>query len=366
MTKLSPHVVMVLGQWARGGTELQALDLVRALSDRGLSVALVVVEGDMPVTVPGVPTLCLGGRRGLLGPVSLAWAAVRLRRYLRKSRPTVVHSALARGYVVTACAVSRGSGPRVVSWRRNEGTHLQRRGRLALAVERWAARRADVVVANSGSVRDYWRALLGGDVEVRVIPNSIDDRFFEGADAAMADPSAAPVLISVGALKPVKAHATIVEACTSLQERGRRVDLVLVGDGVRRLDLEARAREAGVRLRVTGVVDDVLPWLRGATLYVHSSTSEGVSNAVMEAMASGLPVVVPEIPGMDTLVGAAAVLYPPGSAEGLADAVEVLLDQPATRLALGRAGRERMSGNRARRVVDEYVALYGLEDLCAA
>lgn len=368
MATFSPHVVFVLGQWARGGTELQSLALVRALAERGLRVALVVVEGEMPVAIPGVPAICLGGRRGLWGPLSLACAVVRLRRYLRRARPLIVHSALARGYVLTACAVARGSGPRTVSWRRNEGTHLRGRGRLARAVERWAAQRTDVVVANSESVRDYWRTVVGDSVDIQVIPNTIDDRFFTGAGAGAgaADRPGRAVLVSVGALKPVKAHETILAACALLRGGDRDAEVVLVGDGSRREALIAQAQAEGVPLRVTGVVDDVLPWLREATVYVHSSTSEGVSNAIMEAMAAGLPVVVPEIPGMSDLVGEAAVRYPAGSVKRLADELGVLLDQPDSRQALGREARARMSGRRSAAVVDHYIAVYGLGNLCAA
>jgi glycosyltransferase involved in cell wall biosynthesis len=340
--------------------------LVTGLADRGLNVALVVVEGEMPVEVPGVSTICLGARRGLRGPLSLVRASVRLRRYLRQTRPRVVHSALARGYVVAATAVARGAGPRIVSWRRNEGVHLQGRGRWATAVERWAARRADVLLANSEAVLTYWQSVVGGSVDIRVVPNAIDDRFFANAEVAATTSPGPAILISVGALKPVKAHETIVAACGLLRGRGMDVEVVLVGDGPRRGVLVAQSQALGVPLRITGVVDDVLPWLRGATVYVHSSTSEGVSNAIMEAMAAGLPLVVPEIAGMEDVVGETAVRYPVGSVVELADAIGALLDKPDVRQALGQAARARMSTWRAASVIDQYVAIYGVEDLCAA
>lgn len=362
---LSPDVVFVLGQWARGGTELQSVALVNGLTERGLHVALVVVEGDMPVELPGVPTICLGARRGLLGPFSLALAVMRLRFYLHRTRPRVVHSALARGYVVAACALKRGAGTRVVSWRRNEGIHLEGRGRWATKVERWAARRADVLVANSEAVRTYWQALAGESVEIQVVPNTIDDRFFAGDEVSATGRTGRGVLVSVGALKPVKAHETIIAACWLLRAAGRDLELVLVGDGSRRDELDALSRAMGIPLRITGVVDDVLPWLRSATLYVHSSVSEGVSNAIMEAMAAGLPLVVPDIAGMQEIVGEAAVRYPVGSAGDLADAIGALLDDPDARRALGQSARARMSTQRAASVIDHYVAIYGVEGLCA-
>lgn len=362
----SPDVVFVLGSWARGGTEVQALELLRGLASRGLHVVLVLVEGELPFEVPGVSCVGLGADRGWRGAITVPRAVLRLRRYLRRSRPRVVHSALARGYVVTACAIRGGRMPRVISWRRNAGSHMLGRGPVVRLVDRWCARRADVVVANSEAVMSFWRPLLGPKVDVTVVPNSIDDRFFIESDYRSAPNDLEPVLISVGALKPVKAHETLIDACAALQAQGQAVQLVLVGDGERRAELESQARTLAVPLRVTGVLDDVLPALRGASIYVHSAVSEGVSNAVLEAMAAGLPVVVPDIPGMSELIGEAGMLYSAGSATALASAVALLLDDGSRREALGRAAQTQATAYRLEAIVQMYVELYNVGDSCAA
>lgn len=357
---MSADVVFVLGRWARGGTELQAIELVCSLRDRGLSVALVVVEDGVLPDVSGVPVITMGARRGLRGAPTLLRAALRLRRYVRRQSPRVVHSAMARGYIVTALALRRG-GPKVVSWRRNVGTHLLGRSGLWQRLDRWAARRADLVIVNSVAVRDYWRSVCGAGVDIEVVPNSVDDRFFN----VIPSNCAAPRLVSVGALKQVKAHETLIDACAGLARLGRAAELVLVGDGPRRAHLEAHAQDLGVELAVTGVVDDVVPHLASAKVYVHSSTSEGVSNAIIEAMATGLPVVVPDILGMAGFVGEAGRLYIAGDVADLVSVLDGLLGDDAECTVLGRAARRRAANHRDRSITDRYIDLYGVSDLCA-
>ena len=137
---------------------------------------------------------------------------------------------------------------------------------------------------------------------------------------------------------------------------GRSVSLLLLGEGPE----EAALRSiAGPGVTFTGRVEDIAPYLKAADLFVLPSATEGLSNALLEALAAGLAVVATDVGGArdvveDTVGGR---LVPPNDAEALAEALAALLEGTALRAAYGRAGRER--------VVDEY-SLVSVADRLAA
>ena len=91
-----------------------------------------------------------------------------------------------------------------------------------------------------------------------------------------------------------------------------------------------------------GDFEDVRPWMGAADLFVAPSLSEGMPNAVLEAMAMGLPLVLSDIPGHREAAGPDAWYFPPGDAEALAGALAEALSSPEEREARGRRGRRRI------------------------
>ncbi len=158
---------------------------------------------------------------------------------------------------------------------------------------------------------------------------------------ALGLPGEDALLVCVGNLYPVKDHATLLRALPAVP--GARV--AIAGRGGEEARLRALAAELGLgpRLHLLGVVDDVASLLRAADLFVHPSRSEGLPLAVLEALASGLPVVASRVGGIPEAVedGRSGVLVPPGDPEALAGALRGLLAEPERAEALGRAGHER-------------------------
>lgn len=152
-------------------------------------------------------------------------------------------------------------------------------------------------------------------------------------------------LIFVGRLAAVKGIAVLLRAFAGVQERHPDARLTLIGDGVERPALEALASTLGLAESVTfagpKTQAEVAETLATADLFVLPSFAEGVPVVLMEAMASGLPVIATRIAGISELVeeGVAGRLVPPGSDAALAEAITALLDDPAARTAMGKAGR---------------------------
>ncbi len=147
-------------------------------------------------------------------------------------------------------------------------------------------------------------------------------------------PSDEPVLISAGRFESQKDQATLLRAFALLQER-RSSRLVLLGQGSLQGELESLARELGIAQRVlfAGYVDNPLPHVKAADLFVLSSRTEGFGNALVEAMGCGTPVVstdCPFGPGEILAGGEFGRLVPMGDAPALADAMfETLGATPA-------------------------------------
>ena len=151
-------------------------------------------------------------------------------------------------------------------------------------------------------------------------------------------------LVTVGRLQAPKDPLTLVRA---LGELGGPGEAVIAGDGPDRPAVEGEVRRLGLQsvVRLAGERDDVGELLAKADLFVLSSRSEGLPLSILEAMATGLPVVASRVGGVPELVvdGETGLLVPPGDPHALAAAIERLLDDPALRRRLGTAGRTRVS-----------------------
>jgi glycosyltransferase involved in cell wall biosynthesis len=190
---------------------------------------------------------------------------------------------------------------------------------------------------------------------VFTIPNGVDtERYGQPIDRAAVRrrvkvPVDAQVLIVVAKLMEQKGHAVLLRALPPLLERFADLHVLLVGDGPLRGALaESIAGQAGAaRIHLAGNRRDVGDLLAASDLFVLPSLWEGLPMALLEAMASGLPVVATRVSGSAQVVvdGESGVLVPAGDAERLGEAIGALLDDPALARQLGRAARERVEGS---------------------
>ena len=183
---------------------------------------------------------------------------------------------------------------------------------------------------------------------VDVIENGIDlSRYGPAADRAELrvrlglDPGRRYVAM-VARFHPVKDHAMLLDAFAAVAAARPDVDLLLVGDGPLRGDLESSVDHLGIRGRVRflGVRSDVAEVLRAVDLFALTSVSEAASLTLLEAMASRLPVVVTAVGGNPEIVrnGVEGLLVPRGDAAAAAVALLRLLNDPAAAAAMGAAG----------------------------
>ncbi len=182
----------------------------------------------------------------------------------------------------------------------------------------------------------------GIDTEVSVVPNGIDCSWFTPSADEPDDR-----LLFVGRLKEGKGPQYLLEAFGELANDYPAYSVELVGDGPLRDDLEGQAEALGIADQVTfrgEVPNDELPALYAdSRAFVLPSRSEGLPRTVLEAMACGRPVVTSDLPQLRPLVEDVGYTFETGSVEGLADALETVLDADDDRLAAyGTRARKRV------------------------
>jgi len=207
-----------------------------------------------------------------------------------------------------------------------------------LRTQRLAYRAAHAVVANSSAAREQL-AREGVPLDrVRLIANGLDTRRFVPASPR---PDIRRIVM-VANLRPEKGQDTLLAAAPRILARYPDASFTFVGDGPRREALETLTRALGItdRVRFMGESRDVARILAEHDLFVLPSRSEAFPNALIEAMATALPVVATDVGGIPEVVRpGSGLLVRPDDERALADAVLALMDDPAAAAALGRAAR---------------------------
>jgi glycosyltransferase involved in cell wall biosynthesis len=321
------------------------------------------VEDELRAAGVPVTSLAVGGR--LSAPRSLR-AIVATARALRRARVDIVHGYQWRPALVGALVGRLARVPlRLASKRSLTGDDMRARHAW-----RRIARQVDTVIVNADALRVEGER-LGMRCRWTLLQNGIEADAFRVAPAGPAarlavglDP-ARPVVGTVGRLEDRKGQDQLLVALQRLAAsmNGRAPQGIIVGDGPLRARLEGQARELGLQdtVRFTGTVGDVRPLLAAMDVFVLPSWAEGMSNALMEAMAATRPVVATAVGGNPEIVAddRTGVLVPPGDAGAIASALGALLGDAERADRLARAGREFVSerfGARAR--VAELERLY--------
>ena len=346
------RVDLVVGSLRVGGTETQVVRLARELRARGHNVRVLVLAGSGPLAADleecGVPFEVFGHEgfarrdsRGRYRPWVVLGAlarVARLWRALRRDRPDVCHAFLYWCYVLALPGAALARVPVRVSGRRGITRPYGTRSWKAL-LERGSNRFATAVVANSQAVaREVMTREKIDPNRVHVIHNGVDV-----PDSSACVARQPPVGLMVANLISYKGHRDLLQALALIEDPPV---LRMIGAGPEHEGLVAEAEVLGVssRARFEGYRPNAGAHFLDVQFAVLASHEEGFPNAVLEAMAAGVPVVATSVGGVPEIVddGATGSLVPPHDPRHLADAIETLARDPALRQRLGDAGRERI------------------------
>ncbi len=372
-------VLYVIGTLDVGGTERQVVELalrldrsrfeplVCCLSSGGPLQVMLEAEG-VPVFMVGFPGLrkSIGGLIGIIPEILRSLN--RFRAFISRYRPEIVHGLLFWAYVIGAFVARVSRVPVVVASRRSLGYFKASKPHY-LFLERIANWMTDLVIANSEAAReDAMRRERLLPNKIIVIHNGVDPgRFASFPDQDLRDSLGlsknGPVVGVVSNFIHYKGYKFFLEGWASVVKKFPEGAALLIGDGPLRGEFEAMAQGVGLSdsVRFLGMRQDVPALLALMGLLVHPSQEEGFSNAILEAMAAGKPVVATAVGGNPEAVvhGKTGLLVPPRDSEALAKAMLWLLEHPNDAAEFGEAGRRRVTERfEISAMVRQYEAVY--------
>jgi sugar transferase (PEP-CTERM/EpsH1 system associated) len=334
-----------------GGAEQLLVDSLRySQSGRFRYEVVTLFDGDTSLAAAlrqaGIPVTDL--RLKSAGRIGRLW---RFYRRLRRERPAIL-----QGWLIHAILLGRVLGrlagvPVIIAARHS----VNLGGRFRDSLNRLTAPLSNCTIAICDLMRRVEIAQGGAPPDkIVTIYNGIPPLEFPPRDVARMTlrrrldlPDDAVVVGTVARLHAIKGHAVLAHAIPRIVAQRPQAHFVWVGDGQERDNLARLVAELGVAAHVyfAGSQGDVPHWLAGMDLFMLPSLGEGVSVALLEAMAAELPVVATAVGGTPEVVveGETGLLVPPRDPAALAEAIITLLRDPARMADMGRNGRQRVA-----------------------
>lgn len=331
------RVMLLVTDLERGGTPLRIARLARGLKREGIEahVGCLAPAGSVSRELDrdGIATFACDAA----GPRDFG-ALARLSAHVRRIRPALIHANLTHANVAARLIGLRHRIPVIGSTATIE---VERRWHLRL--ERWTSRLDRRHVVNSRAVAEHVKAVFGlPSSKIAIVPPSVDRRQAStdrsSARRAMQIAEHELAVLWAGRLDPVKRLEIVVRCAEILSDVPSR--FLLAGEGPFREELERciRLSSAASRVSLLGWRDDLPTLMAAADVFIFPSMTEGMPNAVLEAMAAGLPIVAADIPVLRELSGDGQrmVLVDSGEAVAYADELRRLAVDGGRRERLGR------------------------------
>ena len=351
------RIIIVLESLELGGAERQAIRLAERLVHQYGAKVQVWGFGDEGRAARlcdsvGIPWRLMRPNWGEYRFSQWLNAAARFAYFLRKARAEILLPYCGRSNVICGLAW-RLAGAETCIWnQRDEGIGIQRTSRPT----QWAVRNTPAYVSNSQNSAEFLTRTFGVPLErISIVHNGVElappvhDRVKWRHNLGVAQDSFLACMLAN--VHRNKDHLTLLRAwrvvLDNIRSHQREAVLILAGwlhpeaDQVKAL---ARELKLGQNVRFLGPVDDVTGLLSAVDLGVFSSKSEGCPNGVLECMASGLPVVATDIPGIREAVGPAGLGYlaPPDDAGIFAQRILDIAHHSTQTCSLGKTNRERI------------------------
>ncbi|WP_089718439.1 glycosyltransferase family 4 protein [Candidatus Entotheonella palauensis] len=283
-------------------------------------------------------------------PVASLMYTLAALRLLRQLRPDVIHAHELLSPATTAVAAKRWLGTPIVAKILRGGAlgDLAKLQQKPLGARRIASLRqhVDAFITISHEI-DAELNTFGIDSSRRVyIPNGVNTDRFAPVNRAERQllrqslhlPTDSPIALFMGRLAAEKRVDNLLAIWPAIRHLHPHAELVIIGTGEEESKLRATA---GPGVTFLGAIDDVTPYLQAADVFVLPSATEGLSNAMLEALATGLPVVATQVGGASDIItdGLNGRLIPPDDLDCLQEALSILLGDDALRGTFGSRGR---------------------------
>lgn len=322
------RILHVITSLRTGGAEKLMVDLLPRLKAKDLDVDLLLFDGtDTPfrreVEAAGIKVFDLGIGGSVYSPLRL----IRLLPFMRKYDVVHTHNTAPQMFAALCRIVSK---TKLVTTEHNT-SNRRRAWKWYASIDRWMYGKYRKVICISKKAEDNLRSFIQDQsTKILTINNGVDVDKYAGAKPSPELEQLAPgsrKLIMVAGFRPQKDQDTLIRALSLLPDK---FHLFLVGDGVRRPELEALTKELSLESRVhfLGLRTDVAELLHAADYVVMSSHFEGLSLSSVEGMAVGRPMLASDVDGLREVVGGAGILFPHGDSKALATEIISLEASP--------------------------------------
>lgn len=358
------NILYVITDLDVGGVPIHLSRLAAEMKRRGAEVAVVSLAIPGPVAerfdAEGIPVLTCSACCG--------WDArvfSRLARVIRDRRPTLIHSLLFHANLAArvAARLARFPANRVIA--EIQTVEIERRWHLR--VDRLTHRGSRFTIGNSPSVVDHLAAVAHIPRErLRLVRGGVNAEPIRSARqltrSELGLPEASRVVLWVGRLDPIKGLDVLIEAFSRI-DRGMDTHLLIVGGGPLRQHIERQVESSKLtdRVHLLGSRNDVPRLLKSCDVFAFPSRTEGLPNALLEAMAAGIAIVTTDAPGCRDLIehDRTGLLVPRDDTQALFAALMTLLHDAALRVRLGAAAASDVDRRwNARAMYDAYAEVY--------
>lgn len=352
------RITYLIGSLARGGAEGQLLELLKRLERSRWHADLILFNdrygdraSDINLQHFSLQIPDSGISRSFVKGIKAAAAIARLGKRLRQTRSAILHAFLPASFVLAVPAAKLARTPILIGSRRSL-VNCYRNGKILARVDRSATRMCDHVVGNCHAVTEEIVRVDGVPSErTATIPNGVDTDKFRPGERGLRQLhcwSQNVVFGIVANFIPYKRHADFIRAAALISRQAPQARFVMTGEDRGILsELRCQIAAEGLESRFTIIPGTSKPEMVYPSLdaYICTSETEGLSNVLLEAAASGLPIIATDVGGNGEIVsgGENGYLVPVGEPEQIAAAALALIANPEQRARMGARSRQIVS-----------------------
>jgi len=347
------RIAYFIDRLIKGGSELQLTEQIRHLKDRGIYQEVFCLQKSKEHDQLDLQCKVTFLNIRKLASINCIGRILWLAGYLRRRGFNIVQTYFFDSTLIGVTAARIAGGIRVMSWRRDTGFWYTPKLLMAL---RTVNRLTDTILVNCKAVMQSVVSKENLDPRrVRVIPNGIELAEFVFSEEERArnrvrfgiPEGTVCVGIIANMSRDVKRVDVFIRAAAYVLEKRKDIRFIVLGDGDLKRDLIELAESLGIAKNVLFLDSSVSKWkvLSAIDIGTLTSDSEGMSNAIMEYMASGLPVIATAVGGNTELIqdGKSGLVFTPGDAKELGTKILTLAGDEKKRLEFGERGKEIVS-----------------------
>lgn len=334
-------ILHIIDNLARGGAETMLVKVVKQLSDYNNIIVTLNPVNEFGNEVECDKIYCLNLSSFLQVPL----AAMKLRKIIQENNVVIVHSHLFWSSVVARIGVPK-KVPLVTTIHTFVSDSIEYRPWYMKAVEKFSyqLRKSTIIAVAKGALSEYFNFIKIRPYKAYALYTFVDTSVFnEANNVANKENTDTFKMITVGNLKEQKNHCFLLEAFKEL--KSENISLDIYGNGFLRESLQKTIDENQLRVTLKGQVGDIQKHIKGYDLFVMSSLYEGFSLSVLEAMALGMPLILPDIVSFKEQCDDTALYYDLNSTKDFVSKLLSLRSQLHQMEVMGEAAKKRVLEN---------------------